>query len=204
MACIAPPDRAPAKRRRKVLSETCRNFAIAAFGRPAASMSARSSHSCGVDRQLLRIGFVPLTPDAPAAKIGLNIAFFILPWLPPRLVTLPLVWSHNARAAGQGLFVLPAALPGVHFFGRGNITMFGTQDLTAAGASFAPYGIVTADAEDGAEFRLHFSNSSTASSRIRISLSPMRKLGNVPERTRLRIWRSLHCQRLATSEGRNT
>jgi hypothetical protein len=45
-----------AKKRRKVLSETYRNLAIADFGRRAASMSAKSSHSCDVGCQLFRIG----------------------------------------------------------------------------------------------------------------------------------------------------
>jgi hypothetical protein len=57
--------------------------------------------------------------------------------------------------------VFPAALPSVHFFGRGTITMLGTnflssgshttQGMTAAGAVFAPCGIVPAAAEVSAE-----------------------------------------------------
>jgi hypothetical protein len=54
-------------------------------------------------------------------------------------------------------------LPGVHFFGRGTTTMFGTQGLTATGGVFAACGIPAA-AEDGAETWLLFSNASTASS----------------------------------------
>ena len=46
-----------ARKRRKVLSETYRNFTIAAFGRSAASMSAISAHSCSVGCQAIR--FVP-------------------------------------------------------------------------------------------------------------------------------------------------
>jgi hypothetical protein len=46
-----------AKKRRKVPSEMYRNLAIADFGRPASSMSAISSHSCGVGCQAIR--FVP-------------------------------------------------------------------------------------------------------------------------------------------------
>jgi hypothetical protein len=49
--------RARAKKRRKVLSETYRNLAMADFGLFAASMSTISSHSCGVG-QLFRIGAV--------------------------------------------------------------------------------------------------------------------------------------------------
>jgi hypothetical protein len=45
-----------AKKRRKVLSEMYRNFATAAFGLLALSMSAISSHSCGVGCQRLTIG----------------------------------------------------------------------------------------------------------------------------------------------------
>ena len=42
-----------AKKRRKVDSETNKYLAIAAFGLPASSMSAISSHSCGVGCQHL-------------------------------------------------------------------------------------------------------------------------------------------------------
>jgi hypothetical protein len=56
---VEPPGRARAKKRRSVLSETYRNFAIADFGRRAASMSTNSSHSCGVGRQLFRVGLIP-------------------------------------------------------------------------------------------------------------------------------------------------
>jgi hypothetical protein len=52
--------RALAKKRRKVLSETYRNLAIARFGRFASIMSTISAHSCGVGCQLLfGIALVP-------------------------------------------------------------------------------------------------------------------------------------------------
>ena len=48
-----------ARKRRKVLSETYRNLAIADFDRFAANMSAISAHSCREGCQGLRIGLVP-------------------------------------------------------------------------------------------------------------------------------------------------
>jgi hypothetical protein len=55
----ARPARILASQRRKVLSETYRNFAIADFGRFASSMSAISAHSCGVGCQRMGVGFIP-------------------------------------------------------------------------------------------------------------------------------------------------
>jgi hypothetical protein len=73
MACLSRDlqrSRTLAKKRRKVLSETYRNRAIADFGRRAASMSAKSSHSCGVGCQLSRIGFIPFTSAALVSRIA--------------------------------------------------------------------------------------------------------------------------------------
>jgi len=46
-----------------------KNRAIADFGRRAAGMSAKSSHSCGVGCQLFRIGFIPFTSAAQSAVL---------------------------------------------------------------------------------------------------------------------------------------
>jgi hypothetical protein len=47
-----------------------KNRAIADFGRRAAGMSAKSSHSCGVGCQLFRIGFIPFTSAALVSRIA--------------------------------------------------------------------------------------------------------------------------------------
>ena len=50
-----------AKKRRKVLSETYRNLAIANFGQRAASMSAKIRTLAALAAKLFRIGFIPFT-----------------------------------------------------------------------------------------------------------------------------------------------